>query len=304
VDRPTDAAGAGHSYRRGCILVLAVVLLYAGWVETMSQMKDTERFALVALEVNGIRILDGDDVLDASGLRVGDNIFAVDLDSVATRLQSLVWVRTARVERKPPDRLVVWLDERRRDAWIDIGERMFGVDEDGVLLPEQATPAETSQDLDLPVIRDLPVGEGKAAAEARGKLAVGDVVADSTLTAILEWWCLVREQNDGFSRQISELRPFGTSDLTVMLVGDGLEVRLPLQTDDVGQHLQTLSSVLPFLYEELPSPGYVDLRFKDQLVVGQPRKLPPVRRQTVPRSIKSIGREQVTPARAQGDHRG
>ena len=276
-------------------------------------MKSAERFALVALEVRGIRMLDGTDVLDASGLTVGDNIFAVDVDSVAARLESLVWVRTARVERKPPDRLIIWVDERVRDAWLDTGEGMFGVDEDGVLLPQQALPSETPRDLDLPVIRDLAVGEPEVTSEVSEKHTAGDIVADATLAAILTWWRQAREHDASFSGQISELRPLGTDGLRVILGGDGLEVRLPLQGNKLGQHLQTLNKVLPTVYGDVANPGYVDLRFTDQLVVGsaqaaarhriQPRSKPQVRPELPQASVNSR-RAQVDPSRVRGDHRG
>ena len=305
----------GRAYTRACLLFFGAALLYAGWVETMSQMRSAERFALVALEVRGIRMLEGADVLDASGLAVGDNVFAVNLDSVALRLESLVWVRQARVERKPPDRLIVWVDERTREAWIDTGESMFGVDGDGVLLPEQAMPAETPKDLDLPVI-DLKIAGRDAAPEAGRGLVAGDTMNDSTLTAILGWWRHAREHDVSFSRQISELQPFGSDGLRVLLGGDGLEIRLPLTGERLGDHLQTLNSALPAVYGDVTDPGYVDLRFTDQLVVGSAESAATQRLQhkrnapkpgTVPEPRKAqLIRERPAPApsSARGDYRG
>ena len=305
----------GRTYTRGCLLVFLAALVYAGWVETMSQMQGAQRFALVALEVRGIRMLDGDEVLKASGLSVGDNIFAVDLDSVAVRLaKSLVWVRSVRVERKPPDRLVMWIDERRRHAWVEIDDRMFGVDEDGVLLPEQALSSETSADLDLPVIKDLQLEEWKRTkADVAQTITAGEAVADSTLGAILGWWGLARQRDVGFSSQISELRPFGKDALSVILAGDDLEIRLPIQGQDLGEQLHVLTTVLPTVYRDIANPVYVDLRFVNQLVVGtlhqqsntrQVQDAPVVRDAPAVRGEQSVGPTQAVSASARGDHRG
>ncbi len=304
-----------------CLFVFVAALVYAGWVETMSQMKSAERFALVALEVRGIRMLGGDEVLRASGLSVGDNIFAVDLDSVAVRLEeSLVWVRSVRVERKPPDRLVVWVDERRRHAWVEIGDRIFGVDEHGVLLPEQALSSETSTDLDLPVIKDLQLEKWKKTqADVAQTMMAGEAVGDSTLGAILGWWGLARQENAGFSSQISELRPFGKDALSVVLGGDDLEIRLPIQGQDLGEQLHVLTRVLPTVYRDVANPAYVDLRFVNQLIVGtlhhqsSPRQVqgapavhdaPAVRDAPVVRGEQSARPTQAVSASARGDHRG
>ena len=299
----------GRSYTRACLLVFIVALIYAGWVETMSQMRSAERFALVALEVRGIRMLDGEQVLKASGLSVGDNIFAVDLDSVAVRVKErLVWVRTARVERKPPDRLVVWVDERRRRAWVEIEDRMFGVDEDGVLLPEQALASETSRDLDLPVIKNLRLAEsGKSQGDEPQKMAAGETVADSTLGAILAWWSQAREQDASFSDQISELRPFGEDALSVILGGDGLEIRLPIRGAKLGEQLHILNGALPAVYRDVVGPVYVDLRFVNQLVVGTAQAVVERLRhqQQSRRQIQSAaGQAQAISVSARGDRRG
>lgn len=302
-------AGNGRTYTCGCLLVFLAALVYAGWVETMSQMQSAQRFALVALEVRGIRMLDGDEVLKASGLCVGDNIFAVDLDSVAVRLaKSLVWVRSVRVERKPPDRLVMWIDERRRHAWVEIDDRMFGVDEDGVLLPEQALSSETSTDLDLPVIKDLQLEEWrKTQVDVARTIMVGEAVGDPTLGAILGWWRLARQQDVAFSSQISELRPFGKDALSVILAGDDLEIRLPIQGQDLGEQLHVLTTALPAVYRDVANPAYVDLRFVNQLVVGtlhQQSSTRQVQDAPVRRGQQSAGPTQAVSASARGDHRG
>lgn|GEM_PF-1312182 len=283
----------GRNYTKGCLLVFVAALLYAGWVETMSQMKKAERFALVALEVRGIRVLDGDEVLQASALSVGDNIFAVDLDSVATRLEEeLVWVRSARVERKPPDRLVVWVDERRRQAWMEISNRMFGVDEDGVLLPERPLSAETSKDLDLPVIRDVRLED----VDLEDGMMAGEAVVDSTLGAMLSWWSLVREHDHAFGAQISELRPLGKHALRVTLAGDGLEIRLPLHGQALAEQLEVLTTALPAVFRDIADPAYVDLRFLNQMVVGTTG--------AALRGGSSAKPAQAVSTSARGDHRG
>jgi cell division septal protein FtsQ len=100
-----SASGRRENRRRLLAVTLAVVAFAAvaavAWpgVQHFLEAPPSEDFSLVALEVKGLRLLNGDDILAASGLAVGDNIFHVDLNAVALRLDSLVWVRRARMER-------------------------------------------------------------------------------------------------------------------------------------------------------------------------------------------------------------
>ncbi|MEW6755052.1 MAG: FtsQ-type POTRA domain-containing protein [Candidatus Latescibacterota bacterium] len=225
----------------------------------------SEDFGLRALEVEGLRVLTGDEVLAASGLALGDNIFAVEPHKVARRLESVPWVKKAFVRRRPPDRLVVELVERRRLAWIDVGE-VLGVDAHGVLLPGAGRMASESwRDLDLPVISGLRVGPDSLQAGA-APLCPGMSVPDSAVVPLLQWWQEACAADPEFSQNVSEIRPLGAGAVSLRLVGDGLEVRLP--TDRVGERLKVLRNLIQRVYCECPDPAYIDMRFAGQVVVG------------------------------------
>ena len=130
-------------------------------------------FGLKAIEVDGLRRLNGEDVRAASGLAAGSNIFAIDLDEVVQRLEAMYWIKQAFVVRKPPDRIAVDIVEHRQVAWVDLGQT-YGISPDGVLLPVG------------PTARNLPVISGLSI--AAGSLQPGVAVPDSALLAILRWW--------------------------------------------------------------------------------------------------------------------
>lgn len=220
------------------------------------------QFPIAALEVRGLRLLSGKQVLDASGVEVGSGLFRVDLDAVAARIDSLVWVRTARVERKPPDRLIVHLQERRRLAWIERQGRLYGLDEEGVLLPPERLESEGIADLDLPVFRVPDLGAG----DATSAPSVGKPVTDSAVQRLLTWWRSALAAQPQLAREISQLEPLDETSLRLRLVADDLEVRVP--EDRVADCLATLREVLQRVHRECPNPAYIDLRFEGQAVVG------------------------------------
>ncbi len=242
----------------GAALLCAVALVWGVW-QTEQAAIISPQFRVAALEVRGLRLLSGEQVLAASGVEVGDGLFEVDLDTVAQRLDRLVWVRSVRIERKPPDRLVVHLEERRRVAWVEWRSQQHGIDATGVLLPPEKLPTEGIDDLDLPILRVPGLSDS---------LVVGEVVADSVLQRLLSWWSLAQRLSPRLAGDISQVEPYDGEALVLRLVADNLEVRVPY--GQVAERLLTLHEVLGRVYSECPNPAYVDLRFAGQAVVGRP----------------------------------
>ncbi|MDA0334001.1 MAG: FtsQ-type POTRA domain-containing protein [bacterium] len=252
----------GPTNRRRHVLLGTVVLASAalsfGFLQAEQSVTASSQFRVATLEVRGLRLLTGGEVLQQSGVLVGDGLFDIDLDAVAERLNRLVWVRAARVERKPPDRLIVHLEERRRVAWIEYRQRQHGIDVDGVLLPPDRLSSEGIADLDLPVMRVPLPGDS---------LVVGQVVADNSVQRLLAWWSQAREVAPELVGDISQFETYDNDALVLRLVADNLEIRLPF--GQVRERLATLREVLGRVYSECPNPVYVDLRFAGQAVVGR-----------------------------------
>ena len=87
----TSVASSGRRARRRpglrhlaylVIAALGVVICMAA-LELSRLFADAGSFELVALEVDGLRLLTGDDVLVASGLELGTDLFDVDLAAVS-----------------------------------------------------------------------------------------------------------------------------------------------------------------------------------------------------------------------------
>jgi hypothetical protein len=162
------------------------------------------------------------------------------------------------VERKPPDRLVVHLQERRRALWFEVEGKLHGLDTDAVLLPPGRLPTEGIADLDLPVLR-VP---GFTMADSLG---LGQAVADSVVRRLVTWWTTARRVAPELAAEISQIGPLGEG-VQLRMIADDLEVRLP--DGYVARRLAALREVLARVYGECPNPAYVDLRFAGQAVIG------------------------------------
>ena len=262
--QPLTVAPGGAETKRVLVhwpMIVALVLAMGSALaayQVVNFLGQGDLFGLRALEVGGLRLLDGDDVLAASGLEVGTNIFAVDLEEVEQRLENVCWIERAMVMRKPPDRLAVEIVERQRLAWVELGAT-YGIARDGVLLPKDQAPGESFADLNLPVISGL--------AAVSDTLQFGATVSDSTLVGLLGWWDEATAADAEFCLNVSRLEPLPGACLRLQMVGDGLEIRLPL--DSVERNLRTLRRLMPRVYRDYPDPAYIDLRYTGQVVVGR-----------------------------------
>jgi len=262
--QPLTVAPGGAETKRVLVhwpMIVALVLAMGSALaayQVVNFLGQGDLFGLRALEVGGLRLLDGDDVLAASGLEVGTNIFAVDLEQVEQRLENVCWIERAMVMRKPPDRLAVEIVERQRLAWVELGAT-YGIARDGVLLPKDQAPGESFADLNLPVISGL--------AAVSDTLQFGATVSDSTLVGLLGWWDEATAADAEFCLNVSRLEPLPGACVRLQMVGDGLEIRLPL--DSVERNMRTLRRLMPRVYRDYPDPAYIDLRYTGQVVVGR-----------------------------------
>ena len=209
-------------------------------------------FGLKAIEVDGLRRLNGENVRAASGLAAGSNVFTIDLDEVVQRLEAMYWVKQAFVVRKPPDRIAVDIVEHRQVAWVDLGQT-YGVSPDGVLLPVG------------PTARNLPVISGLSV--VANSLQPGVAVPDSALLAILRWWEEAIAADAEFCLNVAGIQPMAATGIRLQLAGDGLEVRLP--ANGAARQLRTIRKLMPRVHQNHSDPAYIDLRYAGQMVVGK-----------------------------------
>lgn len=242
---------------RGGVLCLALAAAAVAAWQVPRLFREAERFRLLAVEFYGGRLISGSEVLEVGELGPGDNIYALDLQEVAGRIEALPWIKRARVQRKPPSRLEIAVVERRRLAWLDAG-RVLAVDGEGVVLPGERYAEEGRADLNLPLIG----GVGLRA----DSLQIGEPVDSEELRRLLDWWQQAKVYDAELCMSVSEIRPGADGGVRLLLVGDGLEVRLP--DDRVKERLTVLRGSLARVYRECPDPAYIDLRFAGQVVVG------------------------------------
>jgi cell division septal protein FtsQ len=221
------------------------------------------RFAVERVEVAGQSQLSVDQVIAASGLAPGQNLFRLDARRAVAGVEALPMVRRAELVRAFPNRVTLLVEERQPFVLVHAGslhgpadrlfwpaDRLFWVDEQGVPLgPETRAVA-----LDAPLVS----AAGADDVEAAGRTSSERVAAGVALIRTL-----MRAQSS-LLREISEVdvsRPEGP----VLYMLDGVEVRLG--REDWDDRLGRLGGVLAQLRASGQRATSIDLRFRDQVVL-------------------------------------
>ena len=214
------------------------------------------RFAVEGVEVTGQSQLSVDDVVAASGLAPGQNLFQLDARRAVAGVEALPMVRRAELVRAFPNRVTLLVEERQPFVLVHAGGLhrpaggFYWMDEQGVPLgPETRAVA-----LDAPLVS----AAGADDVEAAGRTSSERVAAGVALIRTL-----MRAQSS-LLREISEVdvsRPEGL----VLYMLDGVEVRLG--REDWDDRLGRLDGVLAQLRASGQRATSIDLRFRDQVVL-------------------------------------
>jgi cell division protein FtsQ len=118
--------------------VVALLLLFALIGGTVWLFYFSGVLAVKDVEVEGTRTLAAAEVREVAAVPSGLPLARVDLDAIRARVEALAVVSDAQVTRTWPDRVLIDVDERVPIAVIEIGGRIRGMDEDGVVFRDYA----------------------------------------------------------------------------------------------------------------------------------------------------------------------
>ncbi len=206
------------------------------------------RFLVTEVTVTGASRLRPEDIVAASGIGPGTNLFRLDRDAVLARVEALPLVRRADLVRRFPNHVTLAIEERRPFTLVHAG-RLHWIDEQGVNLgPESRAVAPRA-----PVITGLGPSDLAADGGRSPRVAAG--------VSLLRM--LLRSES-ALIQQISEI-DVSRPDAPVLYTVDGAEVRIG--ADDWEGRLARLQGVLAQLRAGGEVVGAIDLRFRDQVVL-------------------------------------
>lgn len=245
--RPTDVARLRRNQRRiqaHRVLVLArnaslAAMVVAAAVWAWRHTQSDERFAVRAIELDGVVHTSRAALDQVTRQYVGLNLFQIDIARVQHDLRGLGWVRSIDIEKKLPDTLRIKVSERQPVALLRSGETLRYVDADAVAFAELSPKVGAD---DLPVITD-----------ARG----------AELTRTVAMLRSLRKSDPQLYSRVSEVWPIAPNGFAVYDRELGAVVYA--NGEDIAAKWRNLYAVLEA--ENHPKIDYADLRFADRLIV-------------------------------------
>jgi len=237
------------------ILAGAVLLCLAAFVGRAYRtwLAASSTFQVRKIEINGNEVLTDAEVLKLASLKNGQSMWRLSLRKTERAISRNPYVYRARVFRLFPDVVEIRVTEKEALALLESSGRMLCIDERGSLFPSR--PGKL---YDLPILSGIGIRETKT----------GSVPKDSTLLARLRLVSLMRSDRPELYTRISEIACSGRDGMVFFTSRHGIKVFFG--EGDEHFKIRCLDAVLKEM-EETKQGGrvaYIDLRFKNQVIVG------------------------------------
>ncbi len=153
--RPPSSPRLARALELGrALLGLVLVVGIAGGVAYAARryVKTTPRFAITEIAVSGASHRKEEEIVALSGVLKGKNVFSADLDAARAQLLADPWLKEARLERRLPGTVGIFVEERRAAGIVAAGDTYL-VSSDGEIWKR----LEPGDPTDLPIITGLTV---------------------------------------------------------------------------------------------------------------------------------------------------
>ncbi len=221
------------------IATLMLLLMLAGLAGSV--LLNSAFFDVAAIEVYGTVRLQKEEVIAASLLMPGMRIWNVSPSSTEDLVESLVWVKDARVQLVFPATVRIRITERTPMALLPEGRAFLLVDAEGVILER----TEDLSSVTLPLITGAVPGDDPRPFQW----------ADDCLKMLSQR-----------SIEVSEINVSGGS-ITVYLM-DGTRVLLGEYDFQLEDKIELLKQILKDVTRDKLPVSYVDLRYPNKPVIG------------------------------------
>jgi cell division protein FtsQ len=213
------------------------------------------RFALAQITVDDDGVLGAERVIEIAGVRVGQNLFSLDLDVPKRNLQMISLVRRVEVRRVLPDRLHICVSERVPVARLQMpghsgDDAVLWVDREGVVMrPVRLTGGAVLRPF---VPQGLPVLTGLRPAGLR----VGQPVESESVRRALELLDSLKQSAAGALLEAAEI-DLSRPHQIVMTTRQGATVRFDVE--EFPRQLRRLSLIVAWAQQRQKTVRTVDL---------------------------------------------
>ena len=236
--------------------ITLLVLGFAAWglMELGARYLGLQKLVIEQVNVSGCRGERQAEIQKlAEQLVLGKPLFWVDAEELRMRIDAKRWVRGLQIRKDPPDRLSLAIEERRPVLWLVRPKGVFLVSEDGILL-DRVNQANLNP---IPLVVD-PASQ-----------------TDQGLARLVSAARTLREKQQSFYDRITELRDSPKGPVVYI---EGLQAPIYLSRQDVTKNIPNFQGLFVDRLSQRPDLArlrYIDLRWDDEVAVGEPEESQP-----------------------------
>ena len=139
--------------------IVAIMLTALFFIFVYDYATQSTYFTITKISIHGLNRVTEDQVLTQAGLHPGDNLLNINAFKIKKRLVAHPWILSAKVTRKPPHALHIFIQEQRPLARLDMSDPpSLLINTQGIVFA-QFDPKTFSMDMKLPIIKGLTLEE-------------------------------------------------------------------------------------------------------------------------------------------------
>jgi len=201
-------------------------------------------------------VVDGNDylkqieILQESEIKIGENIFLLNSIRHIAHLKNDPWIREAEIKKIIPDKIKIIIKERKASAFVKIGDEYWESSKNGIILRLSDSEESTSN---LPLIAGLNSKYVK----------VGEKIVEPEYREALE---IIHCMEVIMPRKFYGVDIIDSDDFLIYNKDRSVKVRVN-KAEEIVKKENLLRETLEKIMEEKLLVDYIDLRFKDSLVI-------------------------------------
>jgi len=200
--------------------------------------------------ITGNDYLSEEEVFYKSKIKLGENIFKLNLKKTINLLLQEPWIKDVEIKRAIPNKLIISIKEREAAVFTSIGEEHFALSKEGLALSKVDR---LEEGFSLPLILGLDIDEIK----------IGEMIDKPEFRAALE---CINSAEVILPKKFCQVKILSPDDFMICNKDDNLKIRVNRPEEIINKE-NLLREALEKIEMEKLSVEYIDIRFKDSLII-------------------------------------
>jgi len=231
------------------ILIFYLVIGFLGW-NFFNFIFSSNFCNIEEVVIKGNDYLSEDEIFSKSQIKLGENIFKLDLKKSIDSLEQEPRIKEVEIKRVIPNKIIISLKERKAAAIVHIGEEYFTSSKEGIILSKIDR---SEEGFGLPLVLGLEID----------KIKIGEIIDRPEFRAALE---SINSAEVILPKKFCQVKILSPDDFMICNKDDTLKVRVNRPEVIINKE-NLLREALEKIEREKLLVEYIDIRFKDSLII-------------------------------------